>query len=78
MGLFSGRPDLRMAAKRGRPAMTPLKPATPPGIRPTAGLGAAIEPSAEVTAETISGPSKLDTEPDARRGRAEKPPEEGK
>jgi hypothetical protein len=25
-----------------------------------------VQPSAEVTAETISGPSKLDTEPDAR------------
>ena len=79
MGLFVGRPDVRMAAKRGRPAMTPLKPATPLGIQQTSGLGAASgEPSAEVTAETISGPSKLDTEPDARRGRSEKPPEEGK
>ena len=38
-GLFGGRPDVRMAAKRGRPAMTPLKPATPPGIRPSTGLG---------------------------------------
>ncbi len=78
-GLFGGRPDVRMAAKRGRPAMTPLKPATPPGIRPSTGLGRVSgAPSAEVTAETISGPSKLDTEPDARKGRAEKPPEEGK
>ncbi len=78
-GLFGGRADVRMAAKRGRPAMTPLKPATPPGIRPSTGLGATPSaPSAEVTAETISGPSKLDTEPDARKGRAEKPSDEGK
>jgi outer membrane protein assembly factor BamD len=62
-GVFSGAPNLRWAAKAGDPAMTALMPATPPGITPAGGT---VQPSAEVSAETISGPSKLDTEPDAR------------
>lgn len=70
-GMFGTKPDVRVAAKRGKPAMTPLVPTTPPGITPSSGIGAGAEPSAEVTAEQISGPSKLDTEPDARRGRSE-------
>lgn len=65
-GVFGSRPDFRVAAKMGKPAMTPLTPSTPPGITPSTGIGAA-EPSAEVTAEQITGPSKLDTEPDARK-----------
>ena len=60
--IFSSRPDLRAAAKLGEPAMTTLMPTTPPGVGGTT----AIEASAEVSATTIQGPSKLDTEPDAR------------
>lgn len=67
-GMFSSRPNVGMAAKAGAPAMTMLMPSTPAGIRQQTKLG--VEPSAEVSAETISGPSKLDTEPDARRNRA--------
>ncbi len=69
-GMFGTRPDLRSAAKMGEPAMTALMPTTPPGVTPTTGVGPAAQPSAEVTAETISGPSALDTEPDARQGGA--------
>ena len=77
-GVFSGKPNVRYAAKQGKPATTPLIPTVPPGIRQATSLGPA-EPSAEVTAETIDGPSKLDTEPDARRSRQqqEEPQEEG-
>ena len=64
--IFSTAPDVRMAAKMGDPAMTTLMPTTPPGIRPVADRGPA-QPSADVSVETISGPSALDTEPDARR-----------
>ena len=71
-GMFGSRPNLRIAAKAGKPAMTPLAPSTPPGITPSTGIGLAVEPSAEVTAEQITGPSKLDTEPDARKA----PPKE--
>jgi hypothetical protein len=66
-GMFGTRPDLRAAAKAGEPTMTALVPTTPPGVTPTTGVGP-VQPSAEVSAETISGPSKLDTEPDARQG----------
>ena len=71
--IFSSSPDLGRAAKTGEPTMTTLMPTTPPGIRPAVQLGGAQEqqPSAEVSVETISGPSALDTEPDARQGRGE-------
>ena len=68
-GMFGTRPDLRQAAKTGDPTMTAFAPTTPPGVTPTTGI-APVQPSAEVSAETISGPSKLDTEPDARQGAA--------
>ena len=65
-GLFRGKPNLGIAAKMGDPAMTTLMPATPPGIQPSAAAAAATTPTADVTVETITGPSALDTEPDAR------------
>ncbi len=71
--IFGSAPDVRMAAKTGDPVMTALMPSTPAGIRQSAGI--TTEPSADVSVETISGPSALDTEPDARRGRNEDSPE---
>ena len=72
-GLFRGKPNLGLAAKAGDPAMTTLMPTTPPGIQSSAAAAAAaVAPTADVTVETISGPSALDTEPDARRN----PPQE--
>ncbi len=65
-GLFRGKPNLGVAAKAGDPAMTSLMPSTPPGILAAAAAAAGVTPSADVTVETISGPSALDTEPDAR------------
>lgn len=80
-GLFRGKPHLGYAAKAGDPAMTTLMPTTPPGIQTSAGVGPGTTPSADVTVETISGPSALDTEPDARRNppqsEAEQPDSEG-
>ena len=75
-GLFRGRPNLGLAAKAGDPAMTTLMPRTPPGLQAAAAAAAAITPSADVTVETISGPSALDTEPDARRNPPQAEPEE--
>ncbi|MCG8650743.1 MAG: outer membrane protein assembly factor BamD, partial [Pirellulales bacterium] len=66
-GIFGTAPDIKMAAKMGDPTMTTLMPSTPPGIRAT--TPTATTPSADVTVETISGPSALDTEPDARQSR---------
>lgn len=64
-GIFGTAPDVQMAAKTGTPAETTLMPSTPPGIRGNSGpVG---QPSADVSVETIDGPSALDTEPDARQ-----------
>ena len=71
--IFGTAPDVRMAAKMGEPAMTTMIPTTPAGIRPSAGI--TTEPTADVGVETISGPSALDTEPDARLGREQETPE---
>ncbi len=65
-GIFGTGPDLKMAAKVGEPSMTTLMPSTPPGIRAAA---TATTPTADVSVETINGPSKLDTEPDARQSK---------
>ncbi len=65
LSVFSTGPDLANAAKMGDPVMTVLTPTTPVGVGETR-VGAAG--TAGVTVETISGESKLDTEPDARRG----------
>lgn len=66
-GLFRGKPNLGLAAKAGDPAMTTLMPTTPPGIQAAAAAAAGTTPTADVAVETITGPSALDTEPDARR-----------
>ena len=72
--IFGTSPYLGAAAKAGDPTMTALMPTTPPGIRAST---PAVQPSADVAVETISGPSALDTEPDARQSRQPEPqPEE--
>ncbi len=65
-GLFRGKPNMGQAAKAGSPAMTTLMPRTPPGLQALADAAAGVTPSADVTVETLTGPSALDTEPDAR------------
>jgi outer membrane protein assembly factor BamD len=68
-GVFRTQPDVSMAAKSGQPPMESYRPLTPVTV-PVAAAGGA---SADVTATTISGPSALDTLPDARQN----PPKEG-
>lgn len=71
-GIFRTRPDTSMAAKSGQPAMETLRPTTPVTVQlsqAAAAEGAGSGTSAEVTATTISGPSALDTLPDARQNR---------
>jgi len=62
-GVFSKKPNVKMAAKSGQPPLTSPPPVIPEGVTPAA--SGAI--SAEVGAQTITGPSALDTQPDARR-----------
>jgi outer membrane protein assembly factor BamD len=62
-GIFRKGPDVSMAAKSGQPAMDSLRPSTPVTV-PVSMPGTA---GADVTATTVSGPSALDTQPDARQ-----------
>jgi len=63
--MFGTGPDLGNAARAGDPVMTAFTPTTPIGVGETK---VSVGGTAGVTVETISGESKLDTEPDARRG----------
>ncbi len=63
-GVFSKRPNVKAAAKSGQPPLVAAAPVIPEGI--TAAAPAGTKPTAEVGAETITGPSALDTQPDAR------------
>jgi outer membrane protein assembly factor BamD len=63
-GIFSKRPNVTLAAKSGQPNLTIAPPVIPEGMPTPAGGTGAV--SAEVGATTITGPSALDTQPDAR------------
>src|SRR5579883_1478220 len=64
-GFLKRGPDVSDAAHSGAPAMTPVKPAIPPSVPQTAAAGSNTF-TGDVTATTVSGPSALDTQPDAR------------
>jgi outer membrane protein assembly factor BamD len=70
-GIFRKSPDTTMAARSGAPVMESLRPSLPASV-PAAAPGAGV--SADVTVSPITGPSALDTQPDARQ----KPPSEAK
>lgn len=69
-GVFRRGPDMSQAAKSGAPQMESLRPGIPATVPESAGVGT----GADVSATTISGPSALDTQPDARQN----PPQEAK
>jgi outer membrane protein assembly factor BamD len=73
-GVFRKGPDMRPAAKSGEPAMESLRPEVPVSVPVTAGSG---EAGADVTASPITGPSALDTQPDARPAQQPKPGAQG-
>ncbi|HZS52358.1 MAG TPA: outer membrane protein assembly factor BamD [Bryobacterales bacterium] len=63
-GIFSRKPDVKAAAKTGKPSLVAAAPVIPEGVNVAApATGTA---TAEVGAQTITGPSALDTQPDAR------------
>ena len=72
-GIFRKSPDVSMAAKSGAPAMETLRPTIPVTV-PTETAGGT--PSADVTASPITGPSALDTQPDARQNPPQAKPAE--
>jgi outer membrane protein assembly factor BamD len=64
LGIFSRKPDVKAAAKTGKPSVVAAAPVIPEGVNvPAPATGTA---TAEVGAQTITGPSALDTQPDAR------------
>lgn len=63
-GIFRKSPDTTMAARSGAPAAESLRPSIPASV-PAATPGGGV--SADVTVSPITGPSALDTEPDARQ-----------
>jgi outer membrane protein assembly factor BamD len=74
-GLVSGKPDTHLAAKSGTPTMQALRPPTPVSVPPTPGTatgnsnvtagGGGV--SSDVSASVNTGPSNIDTKPDARQ-----------
>jgi outer membrane protein assembly factor BamD len=70
MGMFRKSPDVSAAAKSGNPNMNSIRPSIPVSVPTPEQIAAAAagQATADVTATTISGPSALDTQPDARQG----------
>ncbi|MGO9094310.1 MAG: outer membrane protein assembly factor BamD [Bryobacteraceae bacterium] len=73
-GVFRKGPDMHAAAKSGEPATESLRAQVPVSVPVTAGSG---EAGADVTASPITGPSALDTQPDARPAQQAKPGTQG-
>lgn len=63
MGFMKRGPDTFAAAKSGTPTMTPPKPSIPASVPEPASTASF---SGDVTASTVSDPTALDTQPDAR------------
>jgi outer membrane protein assembly factor BamD len=61
-GVFRRGPDVWAAARSGEPPMESMRPAIPVTVPAQAAGGV----NADVSATTLSGPSALDTQPDAR------------
>jgi outer membrane protein assembly factor BamD len=70
MGMFRKSPDVSAAAKSGNPNMNSIRPSIPVSVPTPEQIAAAAagQATADVTATTLSGPSALDTKPDARQG----------
>ncbi|HYM10093.1 MAG TPA: outer membrane protein assembly factor BamD [Bryobacterales bacterium] len=64
LGVFSRKPNVNAAAKTGKPSLVAAAPVIPEGMPTPAPIGGSA--TAEVGATTITGPSALDTQPDAR------------
>jgi outer membrane protein assembly factor BamD len=66
LGLFKHSPDTRAAAKSGTPAMAANRPTIPLSV--PAGVAAApVGGASDVSVQTVTDPTVLDTKPDARQ-----------
>ena len=63
-GPFSSRPDMTAAAKSGSPQLEGFKPTIPVNVPTTAAGAQGV--SVEVSADIVSNPTAIDTNPDAR------------
>lgn len=61
-GFLRRGPDMSSAARSGTPAMTTIRPSVPMSVPQTGAPGF----TGDVTATTVSDPTALDTQPDAR------------
>jgi outer membrane protein assembly factor BamD len=66
-GIFRKSPDVTFAAKSGTPSMETLRPSAPMSVPPPQPPPGLEGSTADVTATTVTGPSALDTKPDARQ-----------
>jgi outer membrane protein assembly factor BamD len=67
-GIFKRGPNVKTAAKSGTPAMEPLRPTIPASVPLPAEAGGGFQ--GDVTVQQVGANSALDTQPDARQGRA--------
>ena len=65
LDMFRHAPETRMAAKSGTPAMTAMRPTLPLSV-PAALNGTATGGTSDVTVQTVTDSTALDTKPDAR------------
>jgi outer membrane protein assembly factor BamD len=65
-GVFRKSPDVRMAAKSGAPAMTPMRPRLPVSVPAPGETSGAPGATGDVTVSPVTDPTALDTKPDAR------------
>ncbi|HXI42125.1 MAG TPA: outer membrane protein assembly factor BamD [Bryobacteraceae bacterium] len=66
MGVFKHSPDTRAAAKSGTPAMAANRPTIPLSV-PAALAGAQAGGASDVSVQTVTDSTALDTKPDARQ-----------
>jgi outer membrane protein assembly factor BamD len=65
MGLFKHNPDTRAAAKSGTPAMAANRPTIPLSV--PSGAGTTVGGTTDVSVQTVTDTTALDTKPDARQ-----------
>ncbi|MBZ5592045.1 MAG: outer membrane protein assembly factor BamD [Acidobacteriia bacterium] len=65
LGMFKHSPETRTAAKSGTPAMAAMRPNLPLSV-PAALNGSATGGTSDVTVQTVTDSTALDTKPDAR------------
>jgi outer membrane protein assembly factor BamD len=66
LGMFKHSPETRAAAKSGTPAMAPNRPTIPLSV-PAALSASTAGTTSDVSVQTVSDTTALDTKPDARQ-----------